>query len=199
MPVKVLSEAKSRLAAYGDRARRQLAVAFASDVVLACLACPGTARVLVVTDDADASAALAALGATVTLDAPGAGLNAALVHGAGLLRAELGGCSVVTVSSDLPCLRPQDLAAALAQVPVDGRAFVADASARGTTVLAAAGRAALLPAYGTGSRARHLASGALELTAPAALRQDVDTPQDLQAALLIGVGAHTTAVVDLLL
>ncbi len=199
MPVKVLAEAKSRLAAYGDQARRQLAVAFASDVVLACLACPDTAQVLVVTDDADAADALAALGARVTRDTPGAGLNAALVHGAGLLRAELGGCSIVTVSSDLPCLRAQDLAAALAQVPTDGRAFVADASARGTTVLAAAGTADLLPAYGTGSRARHLASGAVELSAPPALRQDVDTPQDLQAALLVGVGAHTASVVDRLL
>lgn len=196
IPVKVLAVAKSRLGGYGNEVRQQLALAFACDVVVACVACPGVVSVLVVTDDAYAAHALASRGASVTADSPGAGLNAALVHGVALLRAELGGGSVAAVSSDLPCLRPEDLAAALAHVPALGRAFVADASARGTTVLAAGATVALLPAYGAGSRARHLASGAVELAAPPALRQDVDTPHDLQAARTIGVGAHTLAVLD---
>ena len=195
VPVKLLAIAKSRLASYGDPAREQLALAFAADVVTACLACPGVARVLVVTDDPRAGQALTALGAVVAPDDPDAGLNPALAHGAELLRAALGVCGVVTVSSDLPTLRPTDLAAALAVVPPLGRAFVPDADARGTTLLAAGPGAGLLPAYGAGSRQRHLSSGAVELAAPAALRRDVDTPGDLAEAVLLGVGRRTAAVV----
>jgi len=195
VPVKVLAVAKSRLASYGHPLREQLALAFAVDVVTACLACPDVTRVLVVTDDPLAARALTALGADVVPDGPDAGLNPALAHGAALLRATLGGCGVVTVSSDLPTLRPDDLAAALADVPALGRAFVADLESVGTTLLAAAPGAELLPAYGDGSRRRHLTSGAVELTAPAALRRDVDTPDDLAHAMRLGVGRHTAALV----
>ena len=194
VPVKRLDVAKSRLAAYGDAARRDLALAFGADVVAAALACEVVAEVLVVTDDPTAARALAGLGARVAPDDPDAGLNPALSHGADLLRAGDAGLGVVTVSSDLPALRPQDLAAALAGVPDGGRAFVADSAGTGTTLLAAAPPAALLPSYGPGSRARHLASGAVELPGPPALRRDVDTPQDLAHALTLGVGRRTAAV-----
>ena len=194
VPVKRLDVAKSRLAAYGDAARRELALAFAADVVAAALACDVVAEVLVVTDDAEAAGALAALGARVAPDDPDAGLNPALSHGAELLRATDPGLGVVTVSSDLPALRPQDLAAALAGVPAGGRAFVADSAGTGTTLLAAAPPAALLPSYGPGSSERHRASGAVELTGPPALRRDVDTPDDLEHAVGLGVGRRTAAV-----
>lgn len=194
VPVKVLAVAKSRLASCGDPLRAQLALAFAADVVTACLACPDVARVLVVTDDPQATRALRALGAQVAPDGPDAGLNPALDHGAALLRAALGECGVVTVASDLPTLRPDHLAAALAAVPARGRALVADVESIGTTLLAAGPGAALLPAYGDGSRQRHLDSGAVELLAPAALRRDVDTPADLAHAVRLGVGPHTAAL-----
>jgi 2-phospho-L-lactate guanylyltransferase len=115
-------------------------------------------------------------------------------HGADLLRAEHPGRGVATVSADLPSLRPQDLAAVLRQVPQGGRAFVADADSRGTTLLAAGPGADLSPAYGPGSRARHLASGAAELPGPPALRRDVDTPDDLRAAAALGLGPRTRDV-----
>lgn len=194
VPVKRLVVAKSRLAAYGEDARRQLALAFAADVVAAAIGCDLVTQVLVVTDDPDAAAALSALGARVAPDDPDAGLNPALEHGAELLRAGNADLGVVTVSSDLPALQPADLAAALAAVPAGGRAFVADAAGTGTTLLAASAPAQLAPSYGPGSRDRHLASGAVELTGPAALRRDVDTPEDLRNALLLGVGARTAAV-----
>lgn len=198
VPVKRLAVAKSRLAPYGDDLRRRLALAFAADVVAACLACPVVARVLVVTDDAEAADVLVLLGAQVAPDAPDDGLNPALVHGADLVRIALGDSGVVAVSSDLPTLRPADLAAVLATVPDHGRVFVPDADAQGTTLLAAGPRAALLPAYGPGSRQRHLDSGAVELVAPASLRRDVDTPADLREAVRLGVGPHTAQVVGAL-
>lgn len=198
VPVKQLAVAKSRLGAYGDAARGRLALAFAADVVTACLLCRHVVRVLVVTDDPLAAHTLAALGAVIVPDGPGDGLNAALTHGTDRLRRTVAGCGVVTVSSDLPALRSGDLEAVLAAVPVGGRAFVADAEARGTTVLAAAPGAALAPAYGPDSRLRHLESGAVELVASRALRRDVDTPADLVEALRLGVGSHTGTVASAL-
>lgn len=194
VPVKHLDVAKSRLSGYGDPARRALALAFAVDVVRAALDCPVVGEVLVVTDDPQAAAALGALGARVAPDDPDAGLNPALAHGAELLRAEDPGLGVVTVSADLPALSPDDLAAALRAVPPGGRAFVADSAGTGTTLLAASAPAALLPSYGAGSRARHRASGAVELPGTAALRRDVDTPADLREAVALGVGARTAVV-----
>ena len=194
VPVKRLAVAKSRLASFGPVTRTQLALAFAADVVTACLACDGVRIVLVVTDDQVAARELSALGARWAPDLPGAGLNPALRHGVRLLRAELGDCGVIAVSSDLPALRTADLAQVLGAVPRGQRAFVSDASAEGTTVLAAGVGAPLDPAYGAGSRRRHLASGAAELAGTPALRRDVDTPEDLREALLLGVGRHTTRI-----
>jgi 2-phospho-L-lactate guanylyltransferase len=195
VPVKRLAHAKSRLAAYGGGLREELALAFAADVVDAALRCAAVERVLVVSDDERAERLLRALGATVVGDAPDAGLNPALQHGADLLRAAHPACGVATVSADLPSLRPDQLAAVLRQVPPGGRAFVADADGRGTTLLAAGPGAQLAPAYGGDSRLRHLASGAVELPGPAALRRDVDTPEDLRRAAALGLGPRTAEVV----
>lgn len=195
VPVKRLSVAKSRLAGYGDPMRRRLALAFASDVVAAALGCEVVERVLVVTDDEQAAAALAGLGADVAPDDPDDGLNPALSHGADLLRAAHPGVGVVTLSADLPALRPEDLFTVLSAVPSGQRAFIADEAGRGTTLLAASAPAPLLPSYGPGSCARHLDSGALRLPGTPRLRRDVDTPEDLQEALALGVGARTAAAV----
>lgn len=193
VPVKVLAAAKSRLEGYGSPARERLALAFAADVVAAGLACARVVRVLVVTDDPHAAEILQALGADVAPDGPAGGLNGALSHGADLLRTAVTGCGVVTVPSDLPAVRAAHLDAALAVVPAGGRAFVADTESRGTTLLAAAAGRSLDPAYGAGSRLRHLRSGAVELPGSPALRRDVDTPGDLTAAMALGVGRHTAA------
>lgn len=195
VPVKRLALAKSRLSSYGDSGRRSLALAFAADVVLAARQ---VAAVLVVTDDEQAAPVLSALGAQVVADDPDAGLNPALAHGVELLRSQRSGIGVATLSADLPALVPADLAWALAQVGPGERAFVADVDGTGTTLLAAGPGAELQPAFGHGSRAGHLSSGAVELPAAVGLRRDVDTPHDLEAALVLGVGPHTAAAVRLL-
>jgi 2-phospho-L-lactate guanylyltransferase len=194
VPVKRLTIAKTRLQSYGDAVRQDLALAFAVDVVSAALACDVNAEVVVVTDDERAAEALLAAGARVVADAPDAGLNPALTHGADLLRAD-GVGPVATVSADLPALKPGDLATALAAVRPGLRGFVPDAAGTGTTLLAAPEGLTLAPAYGSGSRTEHLASGALELPGGAGLRRDVDTPADLVEALVLGVGPATAAVV----
>jgi len=192
VPVKLLAYAKSRLGAYGDVVRTELALAFADDVVAAVLACADVLRAVVVTDDVRAADALRRPGVCVVRDLPGAGLNAALAHGADLLRAADPGLGVVALASDLPALRAAELADVLLRVV--GRGFVADTQGVGTTLLAASPGSALLPSYGPASRLRHLGSGAIELTAAPGLRRDVDTPEDLRSALLLGVGPRTAAV-----
>ena len=188
VPVKRLALAKTRLSSYGDDGRRALALAFASDVVEVAAR---VARVLVVTDDEDAAAALRGLGAEVTADDPDAGLNPALVHGAELLRGSTPDVGVATLSADLPALRDAHLRGVLGEVV--GRAFVTDLEGTGTTLLAAAPGAELEPRFGPSSREAHLASGAAALVAARGLRCDVDTPVDLLVALALGVGRHTAA------
>ncbi|MDF3302570.1 2-phospho-L-lactate guanylyltransferase [Streptomyces tropicalis] len=196
IPLKPLTRAKSRLAdTAGAGLRPGLALAFAQDTVAAALACTAVGDVAVVTDDAVAGRELAALGARIVPDLPGAGLNPALAHGAAVVRASHPERPVAALNADLPALRPDELARVLASAGEFPRAFLADAAALGTTLLTAAPGRELLPAFGPGSRERHRASGAVELT-PAgvdSVRQDVDTGADLRAALALGVGPWTEA------
>lgn len=197
VPLKPLALAKSRLAgAVGDALRPRLALAFAEDTVAAALACAAVGDVAVVTDDPVAGAALAALGARIVPDAPGAGLNAALEHGARAVRARRPRAAVAALNADLPALRPRELARALAAASAFSRAFLTDAAGIGTTLLCALPGAELRPAFGGPSRRRHSASGAAEILSPGldSVRRDVDTGADLAAALGLGVGPRTAEV-----
>ncbi|WP_327114112.1 2-phospho-L-lactate guanylyltransferase [Streptomyces sp. NBC_01341] len=197
VPLKPLARAKSRLGrAVGGELRPRLALAFAQDTVAAALACPAVRDVVVVTDDPVAGAALSALGARTVADTPAAGLNAALEHGARSVRRCGRGAAVAALNADLPALRPHELARVLDFATAFPRAFVADAQGIGTTFLSAAPGVELRPAFGGSSRARHLASGAVEIT-PSGLhsvRRDVDTGEDLRAALALGVGRFTAVL-----
>ncbi|MER6049883.1 2-phospho-L-lactate guanylyltransferase [Streptomyces sp. NPDC001793] len=194
VPLKPLVRAKSRLSgAAGEEFRPKLALAFALDTVTAALACTDVRDVAVVTDDPVAGEHLAALGARIVPDAPANGLNAALAHGAAVVRARRPGAPVAALNADLPALRPAELAAVLHSAALFPRAFLADAADIGTTLLSATSGTELDPAFGGPSRARHLASGAQEITVPdvPSVRRDVDTGEDLRAALALGVGPHT--------
>ncbi|MGV4928877.1 MULTISPECIES: 2-phospho-L-lactate guanylyltransferase [unclassified Streptomyces] len=194
VPLKPLVRAKSRLSgAAGEEFRPKLALAFALDTVTAALACTDVRDVAVVTDDPVAGEHLAALGARIVPDAPANGLNAALAHGAAVVRARRPGAPVAALNADLPALRPAELAVVLHSAALFPRAFLADAADIGTTLLSATSGTELDPAFGGPSRARHLASGAREITVPdvPSVRRDVDTGEDLRAALALGVGPHT--------
>ncbi|RKN38836.1 2-phospho-L-lactate guanylyltransferase [Streptomyces hoynatensis] len=196
VPLKPLRRAKSRLAPVaGDTLRPSLALAFAEDTVAAALACAAVREVVVVTDDPLAGDRLALLGARVLPDAPGRGLNAALAHGAAAVRAGRPAAAVAALNADLPALRPAELGLVLAAAAGHARSFLADAAGVGTTLLAATAPAALGPAFGGPSRARHRFSGAAELALDGveSVRRDVDTGEDLRAALALGVGPRTAA------
>ena len=193
IPVKVLAEAKSRLASLAGPRRAELALALASDTVTAVLASDAVARVIVITDDQDAAVALAALGGLVVPDEPRAGLNPALRHGARYAAARWPGDGMAALSADLPALRPEQIGQALRAAAAWPTAFVADAAGDGTTLYAARAGAAFQPAFGLASRARHAAGGAVELGLDGigGLRRDVDTPSDLRGAVALGLGPHS--------
>ncbi|MDR6977566.1 2-phospho-L-lactate guanylyltransferase [Streptomyces sp. 3330] len=202
IPLKPLALAKSRLADTAtDGLRPGLALAFAEDTVAAALASPAVRDVAVVTDDALAGRVLAALGARIVADEPRGGLNAALAHGAAAVRAVRPDAPLAALNADLPALRPSELARVLDAAGEFPRSFLPDAAAIGTTLLAVGAGRELLPAFGTDSRARHRASGAVELRPEGvdSVRQDVDTGEDLRAALSLGVGPRTAAAAAQLL
>ncbi|MFG2192660.1 2-phospho-L-lactate guanylyltransferase [Streptomyces sp. NPDC048639] len=194
VPLKPLPLAKSRLAeTAGNGLRPGLALAFAQDTVAAALCCPAVREVVVVTDDRKAAAAMTALGARAVPDAPGAGLNAALAHGARTVRVAVPRARIAALNADVPALRPAELARVLAIAGTFPRAFLADAAEIGTTLLSAAPGVDLAPAFGGASRERHRASGAREIVLDGvdSVRRDVDTGEDLRAALALGVGPYT--------
>jgi 2-phospho-L-lactate guanylyltransferase len=194
VPIKRLAVAKTRLrGAVAGIPLDRLVLAMAIDTVTAVLSCPGVRRVLVVTDDPTPAAALSALGAECVRDEPAGGLNAALEHAA---RHAVESC-VVALTADLPALRTAELSSALeAAWAAAARVFVPDAGGTGTVLLAAPGGAPLRPRFGDDSAAAHASSGALRLDgAWPSLRRDVDTGADLDAAIALGLGRHSAAVV----
>jgi 2-phospho-L-lactate guanylyltransferase len=194
VPAKRLALAKTRLRPLTDGTpgveHSDLVLALLADTVATAIACPEVSDVVVVTDDPAAAGVVRDLGARTVADEPDRGLNPALEHGA----RNTTGPAVAALASDLPALRPAELAAALRAAETAPRCFVADAEGTGTTLLTAVG-APLGPRFGAGSARRHAASGAVALTGswPGLIR-DVDTAADLRVALVLGTGPRTTAL-----
>jgi 2-phospho-L-lactate guanylyltransferase len=195
LPVKPPAHGKSRLAGVADEVRRRLAEAFALDTAEACLAASAVGAVLAVTDDADFSAELTALGCAAIPDGVSDDLNGTLVQAAAEAGRRWPALVPVAITGDLPALRAADLDAALSSVPAGRTAYVSDADGVGTT-LYTAGLAAFDPRFGPGSRAAHDRAGALAVAGDlATLRRDVDALDDLRAARALGLGPRTAAVV----
>jgi 2-phospho-L-lactate guanylyltransferase len=185
IPAKALPDAKSRLlpATADATAHERLVEAIRADTMSAARSAPGVARVLVVADRAGVEHAL-------VQRRPG--LNAALAEAADHAARTWPEDGVAALVGDLPALRPDDLADALAAATHHPRSFVRDVRGTGTTLLAALPATPLEPEFGPGSAARH-ASKAAELAAAPALRQDVDTAEDLRLAVALGLGPATAA------
>ncbi len=199
LALKPLAVAKSRL----DRPDRSaVTLAMAADTAAAAASLEAVTAVLVVSDDAQAGDFLGPI-AVVVPDTPGAGLNPALLHAESEARARWPSADLAVLAADLPALQPSVLARALELAGGERRAIVADAGGTGTVLLTATRGAALDPAFGPGSRTRHVRSGTVDLTdAPAlgevsaGMRRDVDTAADLEVAVSLGVGPYTAEVLQ---
>ena len=197
--LKPIEHAKSRLD-IPDPLRRRLAWTMALDTLSAlCRALP---HVLVVSDQPALEARLrrAGLALEVISESGHVGMNSALTRGALTLRAQ-GYTSVLASVGDLPALRPESVARILAASRSHQRSFVTDASGIGTTMLVAH-EIELAPQFQGRSAAAHHASGAMSLheeaigSPVADTRRDVDTEADLAAAVGLGVGPATSALID---
>lgn len=206
IPIKALPAAKSRLGdATGDAAAHaRLVAAIRADTLAAVRATPTVARVVVITDRAAPTGGADSGGAAgdgptativgdVNLGQTQAGLNAAVREAAGYCARRWPADGLAALVGDLPALRPDELASALAAAAHHRRAYVADAAATGTTLLTSTAPIELAPSFGVGSARRHAAVAAA-LDAGPGLRLDVDTAADLAAAAALGVGPATRAV-----
>lgn len=195
IPVKPLGLGKTRLSQ--DRQQRALlGQSFAEDTLAAVTATPGVAGVIVVTDDSRFATRVAGA-ARVIPDGVIGNLNANLVQGAAEAVRLWPDALPVALCADLPAVLPEHLTAAFAQLDRTGPWFVRDAEGTGSTMYAAP-RDQFDPAFGVDSATAHQVSGALEISGElAGLRQDVDSPLDLHAAVALGVGPATRRAVGL--
>lgn len=186
LPIKRFGAAKQRLATgMPAQRRRELVEAMAADVLEAIGEARAIERSIVVTDEPAAVELAAAAGAEVVAD-PGEGghVEAAL---AGIARAEASGAGcVVLLPGDCPLLDPRELDRLLTGVPERYVGIVPDRHGTGTNALVLSPPSAIVPAFGEGSRDRHVAA-AREAGLPFAIEElgslglDLDTPADLIA------------------
>jgi 2-phospho-L-lactate guanylyltransferase len=103
--------------------------------------------------------------------------------------------AVAALLGDLPCLVTTDVDDALIRAAAHPLAVVPDAEGSGTTLITALPGVELVPRFGVGSAVRHAQAGhaVLDVAPDSTLRFDVDTEQDLAAALARGVGPRTRA------
>jgi 2-phospho-L-lactate guanylyltransferase len=186
VPVKRFPEAKQRLTPGIDEERRiALVAAMLEDVLEAIAAARAIERTIVVSGDPVAQEIAASAAAEVVPDPADEGhVEAAL---AGIARAEVEGAEcVVLLPGDCPLLDPRELDRLLTGVPDPYVAIVPDRHGEGTNALVLTPPTAIRPAFGEGSRARHVAA-AREAGVPyaveelASLALDLDTPADLVA------------------
>jgi 2-phospho-L-lactate guanylyltransferase len=187
IPVKALPNAKSRLAAASpdDATHARLVTAMRRDTAHAARKAATVARVLVIADRSGDP--------TADLVQTRPGLNEGLSEAASFAAQQWPTDGIAALVGDLPALRSQELAAALADAADHPRAFVADAAETGTTLLTARPGVPLRPAFGRGSAARH-ARHAVAVSGGPGLRTDVDTVEDLSQAELLGFGLSTRSV-----
>ena len=192
VPIKRFSEGKQRLAARPDRAA--LAEAFARDTVDAVAGAPHVRMLLVVTDDPLLVEDLRLPVAVTVIAQQAPGLNNAISTGLRVANDRWPDWGQTVLTGDLPALTSEDLERTLEIAEELPLGVVADAQSTGTVMLSAQPGVPLLPAFGVGSAARHRALGHRLLRGTARLRRDVDTIEDLAAAIRLGVGRHTTEV-----
>jgi 2-phospho-L-lactate guanylyltransferase len=200
VPVKRFGAAKQRLGdALEDRARRALIGAMLEDVLTALGRAKLVERVIVVTGEKRAERIALRVAARITT--PLEVLREPRDHGhseaavLGIIRGmALGAGCVALLPGDCPLLDPAELDAALGRARAGRVAVIPDRHGSGTNGLILAPPDAIGPAFGPGSRERHLEraaarghEAALELLPSLGL--DLDTPEDLQLlgeALAVG-------------
>lgn len=194
IPVKPTSHGKSRLN-HPLYERVALAKSLALDTIEAAATCNLVSTVLVVTKDRELTSELSGSPKIHIIPDTADGLNEAIELGLTFAGAN-NPCGVLL--GDLPALRPQELAHALALAASHKRAFIADAEGTGTVLLTAQSKNGLIPQFGLNSASAHRDSGFAELDLPtnSGLRRDVDTVDQLQTLSTERLGRRTAALIS---
>jgi 2-phospho-L-lactate guanylyltransferase len=186
LPVKRFEAAKQRLATgIDEQRRRQLVEAMVADVLEAIGRARTIERTIVVTGDPIAQELAAEAGAEVVPDPADTGHVEAAQ--AGIARAEAEGARcVVLLPGDCPLLDPRELDRLLTGVPDQFVGIVPDRHGPGTNALVLSPPDAIVPSFGEGSCARHVAAARqagipFEVEKLATLGLDLDTPADIIA------------------
>jgi 2-phospho-L-lactate guanylyltransferase len=197
VPIKRFGAAKTRLAArLGREARSALAQAMMEDVLEALSAAHGLGGILVVTSDPAARTLALARGCDVLDDPYEAGTNAAVAHGLRHL-AQAGCAGALVVPGDIPFVAPKEIETVLGTMAWNAVVLVPAHRDGGTNLLGLAGAAAIPPAFGPQSFARHIASARNAGIEPLIFGLegagiDIDVPADLDLPLVLdGSGRRT--------
>lgn len=185
LPVKRFDAAKQRLAGLDEERRRELAGAMVADVLEAIGEARAIERLIVVSGDPIAQELANEVGAEVVPDPEDAGHVEAAQ--AGIARAEVEGAErVVLLAGDCPLLDPRELDRLLTGVPGNYVGVVPDRHGTGTNALLLSPPSAIVPAFGEGSRDRHV-EAARQAGVPFGIEElpsielDLDTPADVIA------------------
>jgi 2-phospho-L-lactate/phosphoenolpyruvate guanylyltransferase len=206
IPAKRFEDAKQRLAPSVQLGhRRALVESMFADALLAVSRVPSIDRIIVITSDPIASRIAAGHDAIVLDDTAHSHSEAAQL---GIARAgALGAERALLVPGDCPLIDPADLEALIGRpVPPRSVLIVPDRHGEGTNALLLTPPDAMTPAFGEGSRQRHIefatAQGATpEVVDVASLELDIDTPEDLEVlterfATTRGRAAHTRGMLS---
>jgi 2-phospho-L-lactate guanylyltransferase len=186
LPVKRFGAAKRRLGTgLDDLQRRDLVLAMAGDVLEAIGEARTVERTIVVTGEPGVEEIAVEAGAEVLPDPADAGHSEAALLGIERAAAAGAGC-VVLLPGDCPMLDPRELDNLLTGIPERYVAVVPDRHGSGTNALVLSPPDAIRPAFGEGSRERHVeaARGAglpYSEEGIASLALDLDTPADIIA------------------
>lgn len=186
LPVKRFGAAKQRLGAGIEEERRApLVTAMLADSLEGVLAARTIGRTIVVSGEPAAAEVALGTGAEVIEDPSDLGhTEAALLGIAAAL--DTGAPAVVLLPGDCPLVDPRDLDSLLTALPSRYVAVVPDRHGTGTNALVLSPPDAIRPAFGEGSRERHVAA-ARDAGVPFAVEEvpslglDIDTPADIVA------------------
>ncbi|MDV6270656.1 2-phospho-L-lactate guanylyltransferase [Rhodococcus globerulus] len=193
VPIRKLSQAKSRLEVGEGGNRARFAVAFLTDTLSALRGCPQVGLTVLVTPDLS----LSGTGGCRVVHDDGTGIDRAVNVGRDALVRHGHAGPVAVVLPDLPALDASELSAVLNSTQQSGNAFVSDADLTGTTCVTASSAETLTTAFGEGSARRHRNLGLRELLLDVpSVRQDVDTVEQLMRAHELGLGCATSELFD---
>jgi 2-phospho-L-lactate/phosphoenolpyruvate guanylyltransferase len=186
LPVKRFSAAKRRLGiGFDEDQRRELIAAMLRDVLGKVSGSRMIERTIVVSGEPEAQQIASDAGVEAVPDPDDAGHSEAALIGIDAALARGASC-VVLVPGDCPLLEPRELDSLLTGVPDPYVGIVPDRHGTGTNALLLSPPDAIRPAFGEGSRERHLeAARAAGLPHGVehlpSLALDLDTPADLIA------------------